>query len=106
MAAFTETVTVVRQVVDNWGNHTAGATHDVDGCAVWPFGVSGEVVVGEDTVTWDMYVLMPAGSDVVATDRVIVRGITYDVVGEPIRWISPLTGRQPGVQVNLKTATG
>lgn len=102
---FGETVTVTRQVQAKHGDKTPGDAHDVSGCAVWPTTTT-ETVGGQDTVIWGLTVLMPPGTDVLATDKVALRGVSYDVNGEPALYESPLTGTQSGIEVLLKTETG
>lgn len=103
--AFAETVTITRQITDSHGDHTDGASHTQGGCAVWPT-TSTETVFGQDTVVWGLTVLMPPGADVLSTDTVIVRGVTYLVNGEPSLYKSPLTGAEAGIEVLLKTESG
>lgn len=107
--AYAETLTVLRRgsvVYPTMGDAPAVATSTpVDGCALWPT-LTAELVTGQDTVNWDMEALFPPDTDIVATDQVIARGITYDVVGQPMDWRSQLTGKRPGIQVQLKAATG
>lgn len=103
---FAETVTVTRQTQNQFGDHTAGTTHTIDGCAVWPT-VSVETIVGGmDTTVFGLTVLMPPGSDILATDTVTVRGVVYLVNGQPSLYNSPLTGTQSGIEVHLQTMTG
>lgn len=62
-----------------------------------PFGEGRAVVV----VTQPK-VFMPSGTAITARDRVTVRGVTYQVVGDPADWVNPFTGRAFGLQVNLE----
>lgn len=39
-------------------------------------------------------------------DRVTVRGVTYEAVGELLRWRSPYSGKKRGAVQSLKAATG
>lgn len=112
---YPETVTVVRMVVGKHGARTPGDSHDVDGCAVYPRATKAstnvtrggnESLVAEDLVEFGLAVLMPAGSDVLATDQVIARGKTYEVDGQPADWWSPLSNFAPGREVLLKQETG
>ena len=112
--AFGETVTVIPQTADNWGNRTPGESYDVEGCASWALGrVTSPVlggtestVVGEDTLVWDLTILMPTGTPVTSTDQVVIDGVTYEVVSRPIAWASFLTNRKLGVEVHLKAVQG
>ncbi len=48
----------------------------------------------------------PNPVDVLAGDRVVVRGLTCDVAGRPFFWRSPLTGWAPGTVVHAKIREG
>lgn len=102
---FAETVTIIRQVQGPSRSKTDGLSHMQTGCAVWPM-TSSEVITGQDTVTWDYTVLMPADTDVLSTDVVVCRGTRYAVTGMPGSYASPLTGTSAGLEVHLTTATG
>lgn len=41
-----------------------------------------------NAVTTGYTLYLPTGSDVTAADRMVVRGETYDVLGEPAEWAS------------------
>lgn len=103
---FAETVTVTRQIVDNYGDHTAGASHDESGCAVWATTSTETVAGGQDVVIFGLTVLFPPTADVLSTDTVTVRGVVYSVNDQPALFKSPLTGTQSGIEVLLKAATG
>lgn len=106
---FGETVTIVRRVAPvfpTMGDAPAVATSTViDNCAVWPT-TTAELVNGQDTVTWQLELVVPEGTDILPTDQVAYKGVTYDIDGRPQDWHSPFTGSKPGIVVNLKTATG
>jgi hypothetical protein len=102
---FGEEVTVTRQIQGLHGDKTDGASHHVEGCAVWN-GATTETINGVDIVVWSLMVLMPPGTDVLPTDTVTVRGTVYRVTGEPALFQSPLTGTMSGIQVILQSATG
>ncbi len=88
------TITVLRatSTEDAYGNQTptwptTGTT--VTGCSVQPDTQSlriSEVTVGRQTVVsrWQMYA--PIGTDIIATDRVVHDGDTYEVDGEVQTW--------------------
>ena len=101
-----ETVSIVRQSENAYGDHTPGLDHDVTGCAIWPTTGTETVAGGMDVVVFGLTVLMPPGTDVLSTDTVLARGVTYMVNGEPTLYQSPLTGTQSGIEVQLKTETG
>jgi hypothetical protein len=56
------------------------------------------------TTTPEFYA--PFGSDVLAGDRLVVRGKTYDVDGDPADWCSPFTGWEPGMVIPLTRTAG
>ena len=114
-----ETVTVRRAVpvddgrgnqVLDWPNATS-APHP--GCAVaqgtrGSQGVQGsEIFTGDrDAIVSDLIVFMPPGTDVVATDRMEIRGLDYEVVGKPFEWTSPFSGTAFGVVVYCNRVEG
>jgi hypothetical protein len=104
-----ETVTVLRRAAagpDADGNDAwTTVEQEVPGCAVWPRG-SSELVQGQDTVIVGLQVLLPAGTQVSATDRLRVRGAVYEVEGESGAWAAPWGGWPGGVEVALTRATG
>jgi len=103
--AFSETIAVVRQVLDRFGDEASNTTHTIDGCAVWPVTTT-ENIINVDIVNWTMVALVPTGSDVLATDRIAYQGTIYDVVGQPTNWRSYLTGHKPGIELHLVASTG
>jgi hypothetical protein len=58
----------------------------------------------EVTVTEDLIVYLPAGTNVLSTDMFEVRDRRYLVDGESFNWVSPFTGWNPGVTVELRKA--
>lgn len=86
--ADSETVTVIRPPGrDPFGDPLPGTAveFDVPGCLIAPGG-SRETGFGENRVDADATIYGPAGMDVLATDRVRIRGRVYAVVGEPQNW--------------------
>jgi hypothetical protein len=67
---------------------------------------SNEAVQAQDQVIIGLTIYPPDGADITAVDRVVVRGETWEVVGLPQPWVSPYTGRRPGLSVSLKRVTG
>jgi hypothetical protein len=65
-----------------------------------------EYLDGRDTVIIGLTVYLPDGASVSPTDRMLVRGDTWEVVGSPQPWQSPFTGWRPGVPVALSRVTG
>ncbi len=89
MAGEEETVTVIRMPARNaFGDPaTVGDPPEFDlaGCLFAP-GPSTELGVGAAGTDTDGTVYAPAGADVLATDRVRVRGQVFTVVGDPQDW--------------------
>jgi hypothetical protein len=97
-----ETVVVLRPPgKDRFGDPAAGDTaqFDLPGCLFAP-GPSIERNTAANQVDSDATVYAPAGSDVRAADRLRVRGVVYDVIGNPQDW-----GRA-GVVIALRLVTG
>ena len=108
--------TVIRQrasqVTDPYSGTTSGlswanpSTVSISGCAFDP-GSSGEVLdLARNVTTTQPKVYAPAGSDIKAADRLVVRGVTYEVDGNVAEWRSPFTGWEPGIVVPLKRSEG
>jgi hypothetical protein len=81
-------------------------TATISGCGFNPGGTSEQVQTGRIPVVTRPEVYAPAGSDIRAQDRLVVRGKTYEVDGEPAAWRSPFTGWEPGLVVSLKIVEG
>lgn len=113
MFPYGETVTRQRavQVSDPYsGETTASWTNPaevtISGCAFDP-GSSGETLdLARNVLTTQPKVYAPAGSDITAADRLVVRGVTYEVDGDVAEWRSPFTGWEPGIVVPLKRSEG
>lgn len=106
-----ETVTVLRagtttdryrNVVADWSNP---ARTEVPGCAVAP-GTSSEENAGRTAVIAGLTVYLPAGADVRPADRIEIRGVVYDIDGEPGDWRNPFTDTRAGLEVALRRVTG
>lgn len=109
-----ETVTRLRgtAAVDPYSGESTGADwSDPDslaltGCAVWD-GKSFELLAdAREGVVSDFVVAADSGSDVVASDRVVIRGLTCEVDGRPFDWRSPLTGWRPGLVFRANVVEG
>jgi hypothetical protein len=106
------TVTRLRGVpsTDRYGatvlDWTTPGTLDIEGCGVNPGGSQEPVEVGRTSVITRPEVYAPVDADVTAADRLVVRGVTYQVDGSPRAWISPLTGWAPGLVIVLKDREG
>lgn len=80
------TVTVIRPGGrDNFGESLPVTRHDIDGCLVAPRG-SEEASTFANTVITGAELFTPPGADLLPADRVVARGVVYDVVGEVGDW--------------------
>jgi hypothetical protein len=85
---------------------TSPTSVDVAGVGVEPR-PSGEPLQDARNQVVSGYTLyMPAGTAITSANRVVVRGETYDVLGEPAVWRSPFTGWEPGIVVQVERSEG
>lgn len=109
--AFGETVTVLRRVLrpqrDRYGADRYTTTPvPVAGCAVRALSSQETLTGGRDRVADSIEVVMPPGTVVQAVDRLVVRGLTYQVDGTPDPQTNNETGAAPGVRVVARRVTG
>lgn len=107
-----ETVTRLRGTVDEdrYSNAVVDWTSPdelaIEGAAIAPT-ASTEDNNGRTAVVSDLTVYLPAGSDVIAGDRMLVRGETFKVDGDPFDWRHPTVANAPeGLEVHLRRAAG
>lgn len=107
------TVTVTRTTGDRYGDVTRGDSVQVEGCALSPqSSSSGQRSSSEQndrrtTVSTDMILRAPLGTEIRATDEVTLPdGTAWQVIGEAAAPVSPFTGWAPGVRVVLNRTTG
>lgn len=109
-----ETVTRVRpgSTTDGHGNTVpdwsegAVAALDIDDCAFAPVQTPEDRTGGRQGVVDAGTVYAPHGADVVATDRLVVRGETYEIDAKPGDWVSPFTGAGAGVEISIRRVAG
>lgn len=109
-----ETITRLRATaeVDPYSDEPADTDWDspdqlpIPGCGFNPGRSSEPLQDARNAVVTQPEVYAPTGSDVLAGDRLVVRGVTYDVDGDPASWVSPFTGWAPGVVIPLKVVSG
>ncbi len=110
-------ITVIRVTVDGWGDETLADSHQIDGCMEYRAGSNETTAGGQDVLSDYRTLLLPPGSDLGYTDRVLIhppgvdivpandkatrRANTYQVQGRPVDWTNPLTGWSPGMQADL-----
>ena len=107
-----ETITRLRAPykADRFGNPTsvrdwtAATSLDIPGCSVQP--VAGtEVFDDRDARVQRWIVYAPVGTDLMSTDRIIHKGVTYEVDGD-IRVWTGATGTLDNVQAILERVDG
>lgn len=79
---------------------------DIDGCGFNPGTSSEPVQDARNAVITRPEVYAPSDADVLAGDRLVVRGLTYEVDGNPGDYRSPFTGWRPGLVIALKGVEG
>lgn len=79
---------------------------EVYGCAFDPGGSQEPLEDGRSVVITRPKVYAPADADILPGDRLEVRGVEYEIEGDPAVWRSPFTGWEPGMVVNLERVTG
>lgn len=108
-----ETVTVLtaafienrygRYIVDpDWGNATET---DVPGCLFAPQSTS-EDNDGRTAVLVGARLYLPAGTILGSTDRVVIRGATYELDGEPSIWADPFGSGLDGIEAQVRKVEG
>lgn len=78
----------------------------VPGCGIEPRPSSEPTQDARNSVVSGFTLYMPAGTVIGPQNRVIVRGNTYSVEGEAAEWVSPFTGWNPGVVVQVERVEG
>lgn len=109
MFPYGDQVTVLTKGVtghNTYGNDQFGTTATAVVLGAFAPAGSVELTQGQDLITTQPTVYLPAGTAITATDQVTVRGVTYDVDGIPEDWRHPLTGWQAGIVVRLQVVTG
>ena len=114
MFPFGETVTVLTagleedpysgEFVPSWEWTPTGV--DVEGVAVESRPSGEPTQEARNAVTSGFTLYFPAGTTVGPQNRVVVRGSTYEVLGEPAEWINPFTGWAPGLVVQVERVEG
>ena len=101
-----DTVTILRGRTRNTSGDLVGSDTgtEVAGCSVQPSSASEGTDRGELEIT-NATAYLPAGTDVLATDRVGWLGDVYAVNGDPARWRDE-TGAEDHVQVQLLLKKG
>jgi len=85
---------------------TAAARLEITGCAVAPRPQGENRAEGRQAVTRGWTVYAPGEPDVAATDRLEVRGETFDVDGDPAVWLRHFSGGVRGVVIDVRSVEG
>ena len=65
-----------------------------------------EVIVDRETYIANYIGFLPAGTAIGPADRLIVAGITYEIIGPPDSVFNPRTATEHHIEVNLRTVVG
>lgn len=79
---------------------------EIDGCGFNPGSSTEPLQDARNAVVTRPEVYAPSGADVLAGDRLVVRGDTYEVFGNPGDYRSPFTGWAPGLAIPLQRVEG
>lgn len=90
-------------VYDDWENP---ASVDVLGVGIEPRPSSEPVEAARNAVVSGYTLYLPTGTTVTAQNRIVVRGGTYNALGDPAVWMSPFTGWAPGIVVQVGRTEG
>lgn len=109
-----ETVTRQRaaSALDPYANESTGKSWEnpdelaIPGCAFGPGASSEPVVDARTEVLTQPTLYAPFGSDITAADRLVIRGRTWQVDGDPADYRNPFTGWEAGMVVKLKAVSG
>jgi hypothetical protein len=109
---FAEAVVIVTRTVigqDGDGNNVYDDDNPTLTATSGAFAPEGsiELVQGQATVISRPTVYLSLGAPTpAASDRVRVRGQLYEIDGEPLVFLNPFTGDQPGAVLRLERVTG
>lgn len=87
-------------------NWSAATSTPIDGWGVDDSASLEPADAHRELVETDCVLYRPEAADVQASDRVICRGRTYEVVGDPATWRHPMTGWNAGFVVRLRIVKG
>lgn len=87
---------------DAWGNTAASYSTTVDYKGFVEQVVAEEISVGRETRVSDWRLILPPGATLDALDRVVVNGVTFEVVGPPHTVFNPRTGKNAQVEARLR----
>lgn len=79
---------------------------DISGVGVEPRPSDEPTQEARNAVVSGFTLYLPTGTEIGPQNRVVVRGGTYEVLGEAAVWRSPFTGWAPGVVVQVQRVEG
>lgn len=85
---------------------SAAGEVDIPGWLVAQDATSEPAEVGRAAIDADFTLYRSDPADITSLDRLVVRGLTCEVVGRPFEWVSGLTGWRPGQVVKCKVREG
>jgi len=111
---FGETVTRLRAtaVTDPYSGEATALSWDnpdelpISGCAFDPGTSTEPVTDARNQVITQPVLYAPFGSDITAADRLVVRGRTWKVQGDPGEYRNPFTGWEAGMVIKLEDVQG
>lgn len=89
--------------IRDWDN---AAELSIDVYAVAPRDHEEEHSNGRAAVLVGFTVYAPAGTDILTTDRLIIRGGLHEVDGEPGVWMNPWSGVTEGIEIRAERVDG
>lgn len=101
----TKTVDPYSQRVDqlDW---TDPDSLDITGCGIADGGSTEPIEASRTPLQVDFDVITEATADITADDRLVVRGLSCVVVGQPFAWRQPFTGWAAGMVVRARIVEG
>ena len=109
IGAFPEPATIISRTVtgqDGDGNDVYTESQLLTSGVFAPEGFT-ELIQGQDTVIANPTFYLSDGAPVpLPTDRLIVRGDTFEIDGQPQEFANPFTGSRPGAVLRLERVTG
>ncbi|MDB5716447.1 MAG: hypothetical protein JWO15_3844 [Sphingomonadales bacterium] len=98
-----EVLDVYKAKVRDWDNAT---TTDILGWGIAQDATSEPLEVGRDSVRSDFTLYRDEPADIVSTDRLLIDGLTCEIVGRPAVWRHPMTGWSAGFVVKANVVEG
>lgn len=106
---FPESATIVSRTVTGQDGDGNDVYTDVSTATTGAFAPEGstELIQGQDTVIANPKFYLSLGAPVpAATDRLVVRGLTYEIDGPPQFFHNPFTAYEPGAVLSLQRVDG